>query len=155
LSSVKTILAWVLALLAVVGIGVGVEAAIGVSRPALLTGTVTGLVTDSGWVAYAPPGPPDNPGFISFYPAAELDGAVAASCDSTPCRGLSTPVASVRIQSTGRFVASLKPGRYAMFAYPCGAATIVVTPGSSQRVDLSCLEITGSVITATGVSGQG
>jgi hypothetical protein len=45
---VRTVAAWVLAVLAVVGVGVGVEDAVGVGRPAQAVGTATGFFQAGG-----------------------------------------------------------------------------------------------------------
>jgi hypothetical protein len=132
---VKTVLAWVVALLVIVGIGVSVEAAVGVgAAPAL--GTVTGVFEANGGPALTPR---QLEGGIYLYPV--------TSC--TPvgylvvCRG--RPVASNAVEH-GRFSISAPGGKYDLVArsprtlgsqmLPNSYKAVVVVPGATIRADI-------------------
>jgi hypothetical protein len=111
-----------MALLAAIGIGVGVEAALGVGQqPVATSGTVTGVVRPTGWTGYAPlPGPSE----IHFY----------LTAGGRPPQ----PTLTVRVSSAGRFVAHLQAGQYLLTGLPCGPETVEVRPGTAQNVSFNC-----------------
>jgi len=122
LSAVRVVLGWVMVLLAAIGIGVGVEAALGVGQPIATSGTVTGVFTPTGWTGYAPLR--GGPWVIDFH---------AAGGGSSP-----QPTLTVRVSSTGHFVAHLKPGQYVLTGFPCGSDTVDVRSGTAQNLSVNC-----------------
>jgi hypothetical protein len=132
LSSVKTIAAWTLAILAVVGIGVGVEAAIGVVPPGTVTGSfkaVGGQAPGTAW---------GLEGTVYLYP-------VSASC-GTPTHELCQPAAVGHSDNDGRFIITAPAGNYFLTGrspqmedgtlITDGSNYVLVTPGRTVRAEL-------------------
>jgi hypothetical protein len=128
----KTILAWVLALLAVVGIGVGVEAAIGVA-PSTPTGVlrVTGsLDSRAGSLAF-------YRGYLVEYLCTGVP-AEGSSLFSCPAYSPPQPAFTVRVMSSFGIEESLTPGPWTILGSPCGGATVEVKARATQRISVVC-----------------
>jgi hypothetical protein len=98
--SVKTVLAWTLALLSVVAIGVGIEAAL--ARP---TGTVTGVFEAIG-----------GPARVAALGPIPLEGSVYLTAVTPTCSAPTDPhcqtVATVSSDADGRFSITAPAGSY-------------------------------------------
>lgn len=141
----KVVTGWVLALLAVVAVGAGVEGALGGATTSR-TGTVEGVLRVTHLSCPLPPGWAG--GCSVRFDRYIRDNVVVIPCTGSEGDGgqactlpmwSDQPQLTVQVSAGGRFTAALAPGKYEMFGFPCGEAAVLVTPGGTVTTALGCV----------------